>query len=466
MSDFIYDAFISYSHRDLTWGKWLQHRLETFRIPKDVLGGRQPGQRLKVFRDQTDLAGVELTASLRRELEVSQYLIVLCSPASAASSWVNDEVTYFISLGRIDRIIPFIVEGEPLSEDPALECYPEGLRTVENFTLLGANVQEIGKSKAFLKLVSILLDVRFNRLVDREKQRKIRTALIAGSVSAVILISGTALLWRNAVISRRNHELSYDIYGAAMVSIAEKDVIEPADVEFLRVSAEEGNTQAILLLADCYKNGWGTEADPEQLFYWSKIGAETGDPECMVLLANCYQNGEGTAADPEQTFYWDRKAAEAGSPGGMLDTGICYEDGIGTEADPEEAFYWYGKSAEAGYDLAMYNYARCYVSGMGTPQNPEKAFEWMQKLAETGNAFGLYNMGLMCQNGLGTEEDPQAAYEWYRKAAEAGDADGAYMTGWCIENHYGTDDQALEWYKRAAALGSEAAEEAVARLEG
>ena len=430
MEEYTFDAFISYSHRDLSWGTWLQKKIEAFRIPKDMRGERPKGQGLRIFRDQTDLAGTELQDSLRRNLDVSRYLIVLCSPASAASSWVNEEVKYFVSLGRVSRIIPFIVDGEPMSEDPALECFPPALRSLEDHVLLGANIREIGKDKAFLKTVSILLGVRFGRLVDREKQRRIRTALITAAVTAVIASTGGALLWRNAVISQKNRELNYDIYGAAIVSISQKDVIEPEDVAFLRASAEEGNAMAITFLIDCYKNGWGTEQD--------------------------YQ----------QSFEWYMKAAEAGNSLGMFHAAVCYEKGEGVEQDLSKAFEYYKKSAEAGYDLGMYNLAMCYLMGSGTEPDQSKAFEWTQKLADTGNTYGMYNLGLMYQNGFGTDENPELAYYWYRKAADAGDADGAYMSGWCLENGYGVSDPAEEWYRKGAEGGNEKAAEALKRLGG
>ena len=455
MTQYLYDAFISYSHKDMTWGRWLQRKLETYRIPKEMRGERPAGQNLKIFRDQTDLAGVELQTALRKELDAARFLIVLCSPGSAASSWVNDEVKYFISLGRVDRIIPFIVAGEPRSEDPALECYPAALRSLTGFTHLGANVQEIGRGKAFLKLVSILLDVRFNRLVDRERQRRIRTGLAVGLTSAVILMGGSLLIWKNITVSRRNQELSFDIYGAAIVSLSQKDEFEPSDFEFLRTSAEAGNTQAMQLLADCYKYGWGTEQDFEKEFYWCRKGAEAGDTMCMNMLSNCYYTGEGTEADPGKSFYWDLQAAEAGDNAGIFGVAVSYEEGRGVPADPQKAFEWYHKSAEAGYDLGMYNLARCYLMGIGTDPNPAKAFFWTKKLAETGNKEGMYNLGRMYQYAYGTEEDPQAAYLWYRKSAEAGYADGARMAGWCRENNYGVGDPAQEWYDRAEELQGE-----------
>ena len=464
MDEYTFDAFISYSHRDLSFGKWLQRKLETFPIPADMRGERPRGQKLRIFRDQTDLAGTGLQDSLKQNLRDSRFLIVLCSPSSAASSWVNEEVLYFISLGRRDRIIPFIIDGEPMSDDPARECYPEGLRNIEDYTLLGANIQEIGRNKAFLKLVSILLGVRFGRLVDREKQRKIRTALVTGIITAIIAATGGTLLWRNAVISRENKQLNYDIYGAAIVSVTQKEELEPDDIAFLIASAEEGNTKAILFLIDCYLHGWGTEQDFDQAFYWSQKGAELGDPKCMVALSNCYFNGEGVEKNPEESFKWNMKAAEAGDPSGMLNVGIDYEEGIGVEPDPAQAFSWYKKSAEAGNDLGMYNLARCYLTGLGTEKDPANAFIWTEKLANAGNSFGMYNLGLMYQSGFGTEEDPELAYEWYKKAAEAGDADGAYMAGWCWENNYGVTDPASEWYKKASELGSEKAAEALNRL--
>ena len=204
MDAFEYDAFISYSHRDLKWAKWIQEKLETFHIPDGADEPFTNRRRMRVFRDQTDLAGVEVTTSLRRELRLSRFLIVVCSPNSAASRWVNDEVAYFEGLGRQDNIIAFIVDGEPDSDNPALECYPPRMRSTGERSMLGANVQEIGKVKALLKVVSLLIGVRFNRLVDREKQRRCRNAITIAAILLVVSASLAALLWRNAEISRRN----------------------------------------------------------------------------------------------------------------------------------------------------------------------------------------------------------------------------------------------------------------------
>ncbi|MGA1820997.1 MAG: hypothetical protein ACMUIG_00560, partial [Thermoplasmatota archaeon] len=54
--DFKYDLFISYSHKDEKWASWLHKALETYRVPKYLVGqdtafGKVPDKLGKVFRD-------------------------------------------------------------------------------------------------------------------------------------------------------------------------------------------------------------------------------------------------------------------------------------------------------------------------------------------------------------------------------------------------------------------------------
>src|SRR5262245_35081646 len=124
-------AFLSYSHRDRAWGKWLHSALESYRIDKDLIGretpiGPVPKTLRPIFRDREDFsAGHSLTAQTIAALEASQFLIVICSPSAAQSKYVNEEVRRFKMLGRAERVIPVIVEGEP--GDPTRECFPPAL---------------------------------------------------------------------------------------------------------------------------------------------------------------------------------------------------------------------------------------------------------------------------------------------------------------------------------------------------
>ena len=136
-SGYKYWAFVSYSHRDEQSAKWLHEGIETYKIPgalvgKPLHGGSTPRRMFPLFRDRDELAGAaELGAQIRRALEQSLYLIVICSPQAAVSPWVNREVQAFKALGREDRVLCLIVDGEPNADlqSGELECFPPAVRS-------------------------------------------------------------------------------------------------------------------------------------------------------------------------------------------------------------------------------------------------------------------------------------------------------------------------------------------------
>ena len=172
-SGFSYYAFISYNEKDEKWAKWLQWKLEHYRIPTKARNEHNdiPKRIRPVFWYKNDLAGAHLNGSIQKELKRSQYMIVICSRNSAQSDWVNDEVSFFKDeLGRGDKIIPFVVDGDINSTDPHKECLPLAIRHLPRTKELRCvDVREYGRSKALVNIVSTLFDIRFNILWNRFK---------------------------------------------------------------------------------------------------------------------------------------------------------------------------------------------------------------------------------------------------------------------------------------------------------
>jgi eukaryotic-like serine/threonine-protein kinase len=224
-SGFRYRAFIAYSHRDQVWARWLHRALESYRVPRRLVGekteaGIVPARLLPVFRDREELPSAhDLTSKVNDALEQSANLIVICSPNAAASRWVNGEVAEFKRLGRVDRIFCLIVAGEPnasqLAGREAEECFPPALlfavdmdgRRVPAAEPIAADLRDgmDGKLNAKLKLIAGLLGVGFDSLKHREQQRRVRhlTAIAVGS-TAVMLV--TAALAISAVVARHAAE--------------------------------------------------------------------------------------------------------------------------------------------------------------------------------------------------------------------------------------------------------------------
>ncbi len=220
-----YRAFISYSHADTPWANWLLKKLEGYRVPARFHGCAAPvgavGPRLApVFRDRDELPTTsDLGETIRAALRESATLIVICSPGSAKSRWVQEEIIAFKRLHGGRRVFAFIVAGEPKVEGTADDCFSPALRRelAPDGTLTGARAEVVaadarshadGKSTAFVRLVAGLLGVGFDELRRRELQRRNRrlTLITAASVAGMVLTLGLAFAaWRargEAVVAR------------------------------------------------------------------------------------------------------------------------------------------------------------------------------------------------------------------------------------------------------------------------
>ena len=212
--EYKYLAFISYKREDEKWAKWLQHKLEHYKLPTSVrkMNPSLPERVRPVFKDTTDLAGGVLEKSIKEALDASKYLIVVCSPRAARSPWVCKEVQQFIDSGREEYIIPFIVDGEPNSKDHDKECFPKSLRTlIGEKELLGININENGRDAASIKVIARMFNVQFDILWQRyQREYKKRRRLAFAALIFVILIVTVVALWilrQNHTIQKQNVEL-------------------------------------------------------------------------------------------------------------------------------------------------------------------------------------------------------------------------------------------------------------------
>jgi len=207
---FRYRAFISYSHADEEWAKWLHRALETYKLPKRLVGqetpyGPVPERLTPIFRDRDELAtATSLGETLTAALEQSACQLVICSRKAARSRWVNEEIKTFKRLGKAHRIFALIVDGEPgASADPATadeECFPpaliyklgpDGELTDERTEPIAADVREDKDSKpdVKLKLVAGMLGVGLDELKQREAHRRHRQMMVL----AVASLTGMAI---------------------------------------------------------------------------------------------------------------------------------------------------------------------------------------------------------------------------------------------------------------------------------
>jgi MTH538 TIR-like domain (DUF1863) len=193
-----YRAFISYSHRDDAAAKSLHKRLETYRLPKKLIGqagerGPIPEQLTPIFRDLDELSAADdLTVEIKAALARSATLIVLCSPGAKASKWVNLEIESFRALhGNSRPVLAALIEGEPAN------AFPPAL-TAGGQEPVAADFRKSapgGKRLALLKLVAGITAAPLDALVQRDAQRQYRRVMaITGSALTAVLVMALLLV--------------------------------------------------------------------------------------------------------------------------------------------------------------------------------------------------------------------------------------------------------------------------------
>lgn len=205
-TSFRYSTFISYSHTDSHWADWLQKRLEAYKLPDSMLNKVSGAPTLSpVFRDRSELAsGSSLSEAIQQACQESGSMIVICSPDSARSRYVNQEILLFKKLGRTHRIFPIVVAGEPNSSDLSAECFPPALKyeldeagsmtqTLADPLAADARSKQDGKGDALLKLVAGILDIHFDDLKKRQVRRSQLQMAIVTAVSLSVAISTIGL---------------------------------------------------------------------------------------------------------------------------------------------------------------------------------------------------------------------------------------------------------------------------------
>ena len=211
---FKYRAFITYAHEDEQKARWLRKKLEEFPVPQNLVGrkgrfGKIPSRLYPIFRDRDELPGsAQLGSIIEQALNDSSHLVVLCSPHAVKSRWVNEEIRLFKQMGKGDRILCLLLDGEPMAEDLAhakgKECLPLAVRRKidQNGNLIdeidepgAADLRDSGDGEkdALLKIVAGLLGLGLDEIKQRDMIARQRKLALITAFSVLFAFSGIGL---------------------------------------------------------------------------------------------------------------------------------------------------------------------------------------------------------------------------------------------------------------------------------
>lgn len=197
---------------------------------------------------------------------------------------------------------------------------------------------------------------------------------------------------------------------------------------YAKAASEHGDTSARLTLAQCYRDGFGTEADPELALKIYEDGASAGVSAALVRLAVLRMDESGSWHDAAAGFAAAERAAALGDLDGAFVLGQCWEDGRGTTRDITRALAVYETAAKAGHWGAAATAARLLtVDVPPLVPNPERAMALLEEAAAVATNAQQFHFVQMLQGDAFLPEDKARARRWARIAAENGSEAAAWL---------------------------------------
>jgi hypothetical protein len=358
-----YAAFISYSHSDARTVKWLHHALETYRLPRTLVGqdsafGPVPRRLPPVFRDRDELAAsADLGENLRAALAASRFQIILCSPKAAQSHWVNEEILTFKRVHGEARCLALIASGEPYAGGD-MECFPAALRfrldaqgnlSDQPAEPIAADLRagKDGKKLALLKLIAGIAGVTLDGLVRRDAARRQRRLLALTMVSTCVALITIGLAIyaegqrRIAVRQQQLADRSLDFL-VGTFSIANPATENPRTITALTVLGRASRRAAVELAdepmvsarllrttGEIYANlGLPREAERDLRTALSR-GAPSGNERARTLLKLSFiASTRGSSAEATRLIAEARKVVDTSGPDGSeIAAEIAEQDG-------------------------------------------------------------------------------------------------------------------------------------------
>ena len=204
-----FDAFLSYSHVDRDFAAKLQHGLELIwhELPPRYRRKRLP---LRIIRDETDFdATDDLAGYIRTRVRSSASLIIVGSPATRRSFWVNQvEIPTFLEKQENhQRIVVAVQHGDDIQNS-----IPESLTKNSIQPLAITLDDEVWRAnpkrkRELIRLMARVIGEDVYTLLDRHGRYRRKVLMLRSAVLAITVTAFTFMGyigWHNLKVSQAN----------------------------------------------------------------------------------------------------------------------------------------------------------------------------------------------------------------------------------------------------------------------
>lgn len=226
-------------------------------------------------------------------------------------------------------------------------------------------------------------------------------------------------------------------------------------VKTLDNMARYGDNDAAVELSEYYCTGkYGITCSDALRLKYALMAAERGHLEANCYVADCYRDGKGTDQSASEAIKWYEKALEEGSMRAGYELGMIYYSGIEDQLEKSylQALQYFQNTAKSNYKDSNWYVAKClYHLG-----EHAKALHFFDRLVmQSGNPEkGWYSVGVWIIEHYPNDE---RGYKYIKESAEKGCPEAQTYLGVCyLKGKHGIDKNeyiGLPWLIQAALQG-------------
>lgn len=193
---------------------------------------------------------------------------------------------------------------------------------------------------------------------------------------------------------------------------------------FYKRRADEGDTYAMMDMANFYKNGNIFTKEIDLALEMMTKAAELGNADAQQDLAEWYYCEDNDFPnDDNLAMEWATKAYKNNNPYSVYFLYNCYLNGTGTPMNEKYAIELLKESADMGFARAIEDIGNFYFAGLHIEKDENKAIKYFQQLSVDDNCSNetAYNIGVIYWKGKGTSVNYQKAVEWFEYAVDTYD---------------------------------------------
>ncbi len=156
---------------------------------------------------------------------------------------------------------------------------------------------------------------------------------------------------------------------------------------WMEKAAEHGFVMAKLALCNWYLQGPPAVQDFGAAVKILEDLVKQNNAMAQYVLALCYAQNKGVDADPEKAMEYLKKSAEQGFAPALVDLGGIYCSGmpaLNISQNYNMALDLYRKAAEQGFPMAQIYMGKMYENGWGVEKSKKKSEEWYKKAERQG----------------------------------------------------------------------------------